>query len=222
MSYPLALKIIATMFLGVTIGILSMIPVGGVQLQIIKKSINGHLRAAIMTAIGSVTSDCVYGILALFGFSTFMMEKSSQITLYSIGIVLLTVILIKMRIDRNKPIQESTPKYHGRISFISGFSIAITNPGMFIWWIIGYKLFLDLALFPEITAAIKILFLGSALLGLGGYLIAVALAVYKFKKSFSDKLLNRIHVFILIMFACLILYFIFKLVCAFLNIDIGL
>jgi len=222
MSYPLVLKIITTIFLGATIGVFSMIPVGAVQLQIIKKSLNGHLRAAIMTAIGSVASDCVYGILALFGFSAFMMEKNCQITLYSIGIVLLTVILIKMRKDRNKPIQESTPKYHGRISFISGFSIAITNPGMFIWWIIGYKFFLDLALFQEVTTSIKILFLVSALLGLGGYLIAVAFAVYKFKKSFFDKLLKRIHVFILAMLTFLILYFIFKLVCLFFNIDIGL
>ena len=219
--YPLTLKIIATVFLGITLGMLSMIPVGGVQLQVIKKSLNGYLRAAIMTALGSVTSDCVYGILVLFGFSAFMMEKSYQITLYSIGIVLLTAILIKMHMDRNKPIQESTPKYHGRISFISGFSIAITNPGMLIWWIIGYQFFLDLALFQETTVAVKMLFLISALIGLGGYLIVVALVVYKLKKSFSDKLLNRIHIFILAVLSFLILYFIFKLICAIFNIDIG-
>ena len=222
MDYPLTLRVIATVFLGITVGMLSMIPVGGVQLQVIKKSLIGHLRAAIMTALGSVTSDGVYGILVLFGFSAFMMKKGYQIALYSVGIALLTIILIKMHIDRNKPTQESTPKYHGRISFISGFSIAITNPGMLIWWIIGYHFFLNLALFREVTTAVKILFLVSALIGLGGYLIVVAIIVYKLKKSFSDKLLKRIHFFILAVLTFLILYFIFKLICAIFNINIGL
>jgi len=208
--------------LGMTIGMLSMIPVGGVQLQVIKKSLNGHLRAAIMTALGSVTSDCIYGILVLFGFSAFMMKKGWQITLYGAGIALLTAILVKMHRDRNKPALEPAPKYQGRLSFISGFSIAITNPGMLIWWIIGYHFFLDLALFGEVTAAVKTLFLISALSGLGGYLIVVALVVYRLKKSFSDKLLNRIHAFILIALIFLILYFVFRLVCAIFNINIGI
>ncbi|MCL2025748.1 MAG: LysE family translocator [Leptospirales bacterium] len=222
MDYPLTLKMIVTVFLGITIGMLSMIPVGGVQLQVIKKSLNGHLRAAIMTALGSVTSDGIYGVLVLFGFSAFMMKKGYQITLYSLGIMLLTILLIKMHRDRNKPVQETTPKYHGRISFVSGFSIAITNPGMLIWWIIGYHFFLDLALFKETTTAIKTLFLVSALAGLGGYLIVVALVVYKLKKSFSDRLLKFIHIFILTVLTFLILYFIFKLICAIFNIDTGL
>jgi len=222
MYYPLTLKIIATVFLGMTVGMLSMIPVGGVQLQVIKKSLNGHLMAAIMTALGSVTSDCIYGILVLFGFSAFMMKKGWQITLYGAGIALLIVMLVKMYKDHNKPVRESAPRYNGGISFISGFSIAITNPGMLIWWIIGYHFFLDLALFKEITTAIKTLFLISALSGLGGYLIVVALVVYKLKKSFSDKLLNRIHAFIMIALIFLILYFVFKLICAIFNIDIGM
>lgn len=220
MDYIFALKILATVIIGMILGIISMIPIGAVQLQVIKKALKGHLRAAIMTSFGSVTSDLIYGLLVLFGFGAFIMEKQYQIILYSLGLVLLIGILIKMYRERHKPARstdDSTPKYQGRLSFVSGFSIAIANPGMIIWWIIGYHFFLNLGLFEQVTTTIKIIFLLSACIGLGGYLIIVTLVVYKLKMSFSEKALRRINFFIFGLFAVLIIYFIFMLVRLILN-----
>lgn len=220
MDYIFILKILATILIGIVLGIISMIPIGAVQLQVIKQALKGHLRAAMMTSLGSVSSDLIYGILVLFGIGSFIMEKKYQIVLYSIGIVLLIGILIKMYKDHGKPVRSEspTPKYHGRLSFVSGFTMAISNPGMILWWIIGYQFFINLSFFDNITIGIKILFLTSACIGLGGYLIIVSLVVYKLKMSFSEKFLRRINAFIFILFGALILYFIYMLVQTILNV----
>jgi threonine/homoserine/homoserine lactone efflux protein len=217
------LKLLATILFGAFLGAFSMIPVGAVQLQVIKKSIRGHLRAAIMTALGSATSDFIYGLLILYGFGGFMMKKNFQIIVYSAGIIVLTIALLRIYPERRHLVhQDQTPKYHGRISFLSGFSLAITNPGMIIWWLLGYHLFLNLGLFEDPSVAIRALFLVSVCAGLGGYLIIVSLIVYRIKKSFSEKILYRANMFIIFLMSFLILYFIFKLVCVFLNLPFGL
>jgi threonine/homoserine/homoserine lactone efflux protein len=222
MDYIFILKLLATVLFGTFLGAISMIPVGAVQLQVIKKSLHGHLRAAIMTSLGSVTSDFIFGLLILYGFGKFMMERNFQIVLYSLGIVVLSVILWKMYQERHRLVhQDKTPKYHGRISFLSGFSMAVTNPGMVIWWIIGYHFFLDLHLFENVTAAIRAVFLVSACLGLGGYLIGISFIVYRLKKSFSENLLYRANMFIIALLLYLILYFVFKLACVIFNLTIG-
>lgn len=225
MDYDFGLKLLVVVGFGIILGAVSMIPVGAVQLHVIKKALQGHLRAAVTTSLGSVTSDLIYGVLVLFGFNKFMMERPWQIALYSAGVLLLSGILVKMILDRNKPqVRETTtPKYQGRLSFVSGFSMAITNPGMLVWWIIGYGTLFNLGIFTDVTLCIKIIFLFSACIGLGGYLIAVGYAVYKLQKSFSDKILRRINIFIFSLLGLLVLYFAFKLVCIIFNIrlDIG-
>lgn len=223
MDWIYILKLLAAAGFGLIIGAVSMIPVGAVQLQIIKKSMRGQLRAAIATALGSVTSDCIYGLLILFGFGSFMMERRWQIALYGAGVLVLAGVLIKMFRERNSLTfrQEGTPKYHGRLSFVSGFSIAIANPGMLVWWVIGYHFLYGLGLFTEITFGIKALFLISACAGLGGYLIAAALAAYRLKKSFSDRTLRRINMGIFVLLTLLLLYFVFKLAGVIFYFDTG-
>ena len=58
-------KIILTILFGMLLGLVSSIPVGAVQLEVIKKTINGHIKPAIAIACGSATSDFIYGILTL-------------------------------------------------------------------------------------------------------------------------------------------------------------
>ena len=56
-----------------------------------------------------------------------------------------------------------------------------------IWWIVGFKLFIDLSLFATITPLIKGIFILSGCIGLGGYLILIAHLLNKMQRSVSDK-----------------------------------
>ena len=109
-----------------------------------------------------------------------------------------------------------------RLSFITGFTIAITNPGMIIWWFVGFKLFADLNMFPVMTAPIKALFVFSGAFGLALYLTLEAMILHKYQKTFSEKFLYRANTFLFIILAFLILYFALKLVSLIFNVNLHL
>ncbi len=58
-----------------TMGFITAIPVGATQIEIAKRSLNNHKRAAYMVALGSAVSDVIYGFIALFGVAPFLKEK---------------------------------------------------------------------------------------------------------------------------------------------------
>ena len=59
------------LFFTYIMGFITAIPIGATQIEIAKRSLNNHLRAAYMVAAGSVSSDVMYGAIALFGVAPF-------------------------------------------------------------------------------------------------------------------------------------------------------
>ncbi len=190
------------------LGFLSAISVGAVQVDVAKKAINGHLLPALAVAAGSVTSDFIYGTLTLFGIGHFLVLKQSQIIIYSLGILVLSFLLYRSYQEyRHVCHPEDSPLvYKKRFSFLTGFSIAITNPGIIIWWIIGFKLFIDLSVFTEITPSIKMLFM-SEMRRAGGYLIFIAHVLHRMGKAFPEKYINRMQWGLMVLLVVLIGYF---------------
>lgn len=222
MSSVYILKFTGTVLFGVIVGFVSSIPVGAVQLEVIKKTINGHKKPAIATAIGSATSDLIYGILALFGFSNFLLHKDFQIAIYSLGVLVLSFLFYRSVKEREYMLhEEKRISYGKRLSFITGFTIAFTNPGMIIWWFVGFRLFADLKMFEVIPPFIIGLFVFSGAFGLGLYLTFVAIILHRYQKSFSERFLYVVNNFLMVILAALILYFICKLVSLILNINLG-
>ncbi len=212
------IKLCATVFFGTILGFLTSIPVGAVQLEVIKKTINGHKKPAIATALGSATSDLLYGILALFGFGDFLLHKDFQVCIYSLGIAVLSYLVYKSYKERDYMLhEEKRVKYGKRLSFLTGFTIAVTNPGMIIWWFVGFKLFADLNMFTEMTGMIKGLFVVSGAFGLSLYLTLEAVILHRFQKSFSERFLYRANTFLMIVLVFLILYFLVKLMSLLFN-----
>jgi threonine/homoserine/homoserine lactone efflux protein len=200
-------------------GFLSSIPVGAVQLEVAKKAINGHLVPAIAIAIGSATSDLIYGVLTLYGLGEFLFHKQFKIGVYILGIIVLLFLFFRTLLEYKRGIiqYEKRLVYKKRISFFTGFTIAITNPGMIIWWIIGFKIFIDFELFETITPLIKMIFIISGCVGLVGYLIFIATILNRMKQSVSKKFLHRMNIYLLILLGILIIYFIFKLLSVIFN-----
>lgn len=221
MDYIFILKLAVTIIFGVLLGFISSIPVGAVQLEVIKKTINGHKKPAIATACGSATSDFIYGMLALFGLGDFLLHKDFQIVIYSLGIAVLSYLVFKSYRERDYMLhKEKRIRYGKRLSFLTGFTIAITNPGMIIWWLVGFRLFADLNLFPVITAPVRALFIFSGAFGLCLYLTLVAVILHRFKKSFSEKILYRTNMFLMCILILLILYFVVKLFGLIANVNV--
>jgi len=217
------LKLIATVIFGTLLGFLTSIPVGAVQLEVIKKTINGHKKPAIATAMGSSLSDLLYGMLALFGFGDFLLHKDFQVCIYSLGIIVLSYLAYKSYQEREYMLHEEKRITYGkRLSFITGFTIAITNPGMIIWWFVGFKLFADLNMFTSMTPAIKGLFVFSGAFGLALYLTLEAVILHRYQKSFSERFLYKANTFLMVILAFLITYFAVKLFSIVFNINLHL
>lgn len=219
MDYIIILNSLLLVVIGLIMGFISSIPVGAVQLEVAKKAINGHLMPAIAIAIGSATSDLIYGVLTLFGLGGFLFHKEFKIGVYILGIVVLLFLFLRSLREHRRGIIQYDKRlvYKKRISFFTGFTIAITNPGMIIWWIIGFKIFIDLNLFETITPLIKVVFILSGCAGLVGYLIFIATMLNKLKQSVSKKFLHRMNIYLLIFLCILTLYFIFKLISVIFN-----
>lgn len=222
MDFIFLFKIVGTIIFALILGMLSSIPVGAIQLEVIKKSIHGHVKPAIATAIGSATSDFIYGILTLLGFGTFLFHQDFQILLYALGVAVISFLIYRTIKERQYMLHtEQQKKYKKRLSFLTGLSIAATNPGMIIWWVIGYKLYIDFKIIQNPSIYIKSLFIISSCIGLGGYLIILAITLHKVKDSFSEKFLYRTNNILIILLSILTLYFIVKLICLISNIPIS-
>ncbi|MFH0975636.1 MAG: LysE family transporter [Spirochaetota bacterium] len=208
------LKFILLIIIGLIMGFLSSIPVGAVQLEVAKKAINGHLIPAIAIAVGSATSDFIYGVLTLFGLGGFLFHIEFKIGVYILGIIVLLFLFIRSMKEYRRGIvyYEKRLVYKKRISFLTGFTIAITNPGMIIWWIIGFKIFIDFDIFNTITPLIKIIFIISGCAGLVGYLIFIATILNKMQQSVSKKFLHRMNLYLMVLLGILISYFLIKLI----------
>lgn len=213
MGLDIYIYFIFTIIFGLFLGFLSAIPIGAVQLEVAKKAINGHLWPAIAIALGSATSDCLYGVLTLFGLSTFLLLREFQISVYVVGICVLSFLLYRSFQEYNHiPHPTDHPLiYKKRLSFLTGFTIAVTNPAIIIWWLIGFRLYMDIGVFTQITVPIKLLFIISGCTGLGGYLIFIAHMLHKIHKTFPEKYLDMMQIALMVLLLGFICYFSYKL-----------
>lgn len=212
MEYSIYHWVGLTLF-GLVLGFLSAIPVGAVQVEVMRLTLRGHQRAGIATAAGSATSDLVYGILALFGLAGVLSNHSVQIPFYLAGAAVLGFLLFRAIRDHSRPDEErspDSPKHHH--SFITGFLLAITNPGIALWWLVGLRLAVDAGLCPHSTVAHRLVFVIAGVSGLFGYLVAISFVVSHINKRLSGRLFSFLHWALIAILSLLVSYFLYRAV----------
>ncbi|HUX59774.1 MAG TPA: LysE family transporter, partial [Ignavibacteriaceae bacterium] len=143
-------------------GFMSAIPIGASQIEIAKRTLNNHRAAAYMIALGSVFSDVMYGFIAMFGVAPFLEEK---VVVAVFGLVatlilwLLAYFTFKDGAKANMNELSSPSLKNKKLSLAIGFSLAVTNPMMIIWWLIGEKFIRGLGLITNFTTNSILLFL---------------------------------------------------------------
>ena len=217
MKYNILISFAIVIVFGVIMGFLSAIPVGAVQLQVIKKAIRGQDKQAVMIALGSGTSDLIYGILTLFGLGGFLMSSRFQLLFYLLGFAVLSFLLFhSIREYRHHVAAVDTSNNSVRngasYGFITGFTLAITNPSIAFWWIVGFTLFLDLGLFSEATLLLRIVFVLSGVTGLVGYLIVLASIIHRRHRDIPDSVFRKMNLVLIALFILLAAYFAYKTV----------
>ena len=186
------------MFLFITyiMGFLTAIPIGATQIEIAKRSLNNHLRAAYMVGLGSVSSDVMYGFIALYGVAPFLKSRT-VVAIFGLAATMILWLLAYLTLHHGSKanmMELSHPTLRSkRLSFVTGFSLAVTNPMMIIWWLIGVKIMRDLGLVTEFDASASLLFLIFGGLGLASYLFSLANMLHWAKKFISNEMMKKVN-----------------------------
>lgn len=202
-----------TFFLLVAIyimGFFSAIPVGPAQIEIAKRSLNNHLRPAVMVIFGSMSSDFLYGIIALFGIVPLFNNPKAVAIFELCGVVIFWILAFftfkegtkPQLLEFNRLILKSK-----RIAFITGFVLAVVNPMMIFWWLIGVQIVRHLDLVDTFTPALSLSFVLLGTYGLATYLTVLAVVLHWAKKFISNKAIRRIYLVLGVVLVLLSMYF---------------
>ncbi len=182
--------------LAIGLGFITAIPVGGSQIEAAKRAIHGHLWAAWMVVLGSVSSDIMYGVIALFGIAPFLEIPWVTAVFSAVGAVVLWVLAFLT-------IRQSRKPHHLRLdldslkskrwAYLTGFFLAATNPPMILTWLYGATLAKHLGLATPFTSSLKVIFIAGGALGLGGYLAALSAVMHRIKHFIPMKAIGRIY-----------------------------
>jgi threonine/homoserine/homoserine lactone efflux protein len=171
-------------------GFLAAIPIGATQIEIAKRLLNGYTFSAIMIVAGAVISDFMYGAIALFGIAPFLQSPESiaifsvinSIILIVLGI--LTIIQSRKKLNDKQNSNDMLPKKN--IAFVTGFLLAVTNPLMIYWWLLGSRFLGSVYGIERYNTFNIILLLISGTLGIGSYPMSMLFGIYKTRKFFSE------------------------------------
>jgi threonine/homoserine/homoserine lactone efflux protein len=194
-------------------GFITAIPIGATQIEIAKRSLNNQLRTAYMVVAGSVSSDVIYGIIALFGVAPFFKNKMI-IAIFGLTatVILWLLAFVTFRDGAKANMLElnNTTLKSKKLSFITGFSLAVTNPIMIVWWLIGEKIMKDFGFVSNFNMTNTLLFLTMGGLGLFSYLSILANMLYRAKKFISNKIMKKVNFGLGIVLVLLSFYFLFS------------
>jgi threonine/homoserine/homoserine lactone efflux protein len=185
--------------LAFSLGFVAAIPIGGSQVEMAKRAVHGHLRAAAAVILGSVTSDVVYGVVALFGVAPLLDTPWVLASLNAAGAVILWVLaFLTLRASRSPQDLGGTgsPLASRRWAYLTGFSLALSNPQMMLSWLLAVALAKHLGLASPFPGSAKALFLAGGALSLGSYLRVLGAVMYRIKHFIPPTALGRVYVWL--------------------------
>jgi len=198
--------------LALGLGFVAAIPVGGSQIEMAKRAILGHLRGAAMVVLGSVSSDVVYGIVALFGIAPVLETPWVLATFNAVGAVLLWGLAFPTLRESRKPHElhlASSSLNSGRRAYLTGFTLAVSNPQMMLSWLLAVALAKRLGIATPFPHSAKALFIAGGALGLGGYLAVLGAVMYRIKHFIPVKALGKVYFWLGITLLLLSFYFVY-------------
>lgn len=193
-------------------GCLAAIPAGPVQIEVVRRSINGHLKASLMVVLGAFLADFSYGAIAFFGIAPYLEKEKVMAVFWLTGGLILTVLgVMSIRHSLRKEEIFYTPRHlkKKRWSFLGGLSLSAINPMMILWWLSGVRIFRDMGLIKEFNTDIAVSFLAAGSLGLASYLVALSIFIFWAKKFISFRTLQRINFFFGVFLITIAIYFIY-------------
>ena len=177
-------------------GLLSAIPLGAVQIEIAKRAFDDQVAAALMIVVGSVVSDVMYGFIALFGLAPALSRPAVVAWFWLGGTLVLAILAVITYRQATRSTGDVLVTGNGvsnrlSVSLVTGFSLALANPMMIVWWLAGAQLLVSYGIVTEMTRVHSVVFLVGGGTGLAVYLSALTRFLKKAKRFMSPKVMRR-------------------------------
>ena len=195
------------------LGFIAAIPLGGSQIEMAKRAIAGHMRAARMVVLGSVSSDLIYGSIALFGLAPFMEVPWVLGAFNALGVIILWILSYLTLKESQKPHElflETGGLTSKRWAFFSGFSLAFSNPPMILTWLMGVALAKRAGLADDFSTFAKLVFLIGGALGLASYLFGLSAVLHRVKHFIPSQSMGKIYRWLAILLFFLSFFFVYS------------
>jgi threonine/homoserine/homoserine lactone efflux protein len=182
--------------LALSLGFAAAIPIGPCQIEMAKRAIKGHMVSAYMVVLGSVSSDIVYGGVALFGIAPFLEIPGVLATFSAVGAIILWILSYMTWKDSKRPHDidlEHWTLRSKRWAYLTGFSVGMSNPPIIMSWLVGVALAKRFGLATPFTLTSKILFIGGGAIGLGGYHAILGVVMHRLKHVISARAMGRVY-----------------------------
>ena len=207
------MNVVLLVALAATMGFAAAIPIGPCQIEMAKRAIKGHLRAAQMVVIGSVSSDIVYGTIALFGVAPILEEPAVLASFSAAGAAVLWALTWHTWHESKKP-HDDLDTHHWSIrskrwAYLTGFSVGMSNPPIILSWLVGVTLAKRFGLADPLTTNTKLLFIGGGALGLGGYLATLGVVMHRVKHMISPQAMAAVYRWLAVTLFCLSWVFVY-------------
>ena len=199
-------------------GFLVAIPAGPVQIEVVKRSVNGHLKPSFMVILGAFFVDMFYGVVAFFGIAPFLEHSMVQAVFWLTGSIVLAVLgFLTIRHSRHGQAVSRSSRLlsRKRWSLLSGVSLSVANPVMVLWWLSSLNIFRDLGLVPAFTPSVALSFILAGSLGLATYLLVLSLVLYRVKTFISSRRMQHINAALGVFLILLAAYFLVHAVISF-------
>ena len=173
---------------------------------VIRNNINHDRFSGILTSIGHGLGICVYATLAVLGLGIILEANQYIFSLIQIlGLIFLFFLGLIFILQKNS--NEKIEKYQNQFSsFFQGFTIAIINPKIIIWFTAIYSQFISIE--ESLVFNIILILTASVIDTLWYILVSILITGYGVKKIFTEKkfLIQNITGIILIFISLTLLY----------------
>lgn len=202
------------------LGFLAAIPTGPVQIEVVRRSVNGYLKPSFMVILGAFLVDALYGIIAFFSIAPFLEEKRVMVVFWLIGGIILIVLgtlTIRHSMSRVTVDYSAGHLTKKRWALLGGVSLSATNPMMILWWLTASRIIRDIGMINNFTHSTALIFLAAGSLGLAAYLTILSLFVNWAKRFIDEDKMRKVNMVFGIFLILIAVYFISASARYFLN-----
>lgn len=133
------------MVYGMTIGVALAAPIGPINIEIVKRGIQGGYMRGWLVGLGALSADTLYAILIVSGLTPLADRPALRVPLFLAGAVMLVWIGVNsVRTALSGAGSDPGRVPAGRASYLTGVLMALFNPmGLVYWLSVGAALVAD-------------------------------------------------------------------------------